>query len=138
MIEYALKPIEFSPNKPVEGEVELSMDELEALRLADIEKMYQADAAKLMGVSRQTFGRIIDSAHAKITDAILNSKRLKTGKVGNCRVIKLMKCEQCGKIFRVPVDYQNHECPYCHEHHVHELSQLPITKVEDTQMPKER
>lgn len=123
MIEYSLKPIEFSPNKPSEGEVELSMDELEALRLADVEKMYQKDAAKLMGISRQTFGRIIDSAHAKIADAILNSKKIKVGKAGNCRVIKLMKCEQCGKIFRASIDfdYQNHECPYCHKRHVHEL-----------------
>ena len=44
-------------------EVNLSMDELEAIRLADLEGKYQEDAAKKMNVSRQTFGNIISSAH---------------------------------------------------------------------------
>jgi predicted DNA-binding protein (UPF0251 family) len=39
--------------------------------------MYQEDAAKMMNVSRQTFGNIIDSAHKKIADAIVNGKALK-------------------------------------------------------------
>jgi predicted DNA-binding protein (UPF0251 family) len=120
MVEYVLKSSEFSPKDP-KGEVEISMDELEAMRLADIEKMYQADAAQLMGISRQTFGRIVDSAHAKVADAILNSKRIKTGNMGRCRVVKLMKCDNCNRTFREPVDYTAHECPYCHNEHVHEI-----------------
>ncbi len=120
MVEYVLKSLEFSPDNPT-GEVEISMDELEAMRLADIEKMYQIDAAQLMGVSRQTFGRILDSAHAKIADALINSKKIKTGNIGRCRVVKLMKCDDCGKIFRTPVDYTGHECPYCHKEHTHPI-----------------
>ncbi len=120
MVEYVLKSSEFSPNQPT-GEVEISMDELEAMRLADIEGMYQTDAAELMGISRQTFGRIVDSAHAKIADAIINSKKIKTGNMGRCRVVKLMKCDSCGKTFRTPVDYTGHECPYCHKTHIHEI-----------------
>jgi predicted DNA-binding protein (UPF0251 family) len=58
-------------------EVNLTMDELEAVRLADLEEMYQEDAAKKMDVSRQTFGNIINSAHKKIADALLNAKALK-------------------------------------------------------------
>jgi Predicted DNA-binding proteins len=42
------------PQRELE-EVILTLDELEALRLADLEGKYQEDAAKLMGVSRQTF-----------------------------------------------------------------------------------
>jgi hypothetical protein len=52
------------------------MDELEAIRLADLEGMYQEDAAKKMNISRQTFGRIIESAHRKIADALTNGKAL--------------------------------------------------------------
>ena len=58
-------------------EVNLALDELEAIRLADLTGLYQEDAAKKMNISRQTFGNIINSAHKKIADALLNAKALK-------------------------------------------------------------
>lgn len=58
-------------------EVNLTLDELEAIRLADLEELYQEDAAKKMDISRQTFGNIVNSAHKKIADALLNAKALK-------------------------------------------------------------
>jgi len=58
-------------------EVTLGFDEAEALRLADIEGLYQEAAARSMGVSRQTFGRIIESARRKTADAVLNGKALR-------------------------------------------------------------
>jgi predicted DNA-binding protein (UPF0251 family) len=58
-------------------EVNLALDELEAVRLADLEGLYQEDAAKKMNISRQTFGNIIERAHKKIADALLNAKALK-------------------------------------------------------------
>ena len=58
-------------------EVILGFDEAEALRLADLEGLYQEAAARSMGVSRQTFGRIIETARRKTVDAILNSKALR-------------------------------------------------------------
>ena len=58
-------------------EVNLALDELEAVRLADLEGLYQVDAARKMDISRQTFGNIIKSAHEKIADALLNAKALK-------------------------------------------------------------
>jgi uncharacterized protein len=58
-------------------EVNLTLDELEAVRLADWEGLYQEDAAKKMDISRQTFGNIIDRAHKKIADVLLNAKALK-------------------------------------------------------------
>lgn len=54
----------------------LTDDELEAVRLADHEGLYQQDAADRMHISRQTFGRIIDAAHKKIADALVNGKAL--------------------------------------------------------------
>jgi len=56
--------------------VELAVDELEALRLADLEGLYQEEAAQRMNVSRQTFGRIIESAHKKVADALVHGKAL--------------------------------------------------------------
>ena len=58
-------------------EIVLEADEIEALRLAHIKSMYQEYAAVKMKISRQTFGRIIESAHKKITDALINGKALK-------------------------------------------------------------
>jgi len=52
------------------------VDELEAIRLADLHGLYQEDAAKQMNVSRQTLGRILESAHKKIADTLVNGKAL--------------------------------------------------------------
>jgi predicted DNA-binding protein (UPF0251 family) len=66
---------------PLSGleEVSLEIDELEALRLADVEGLYQEEAAKRMNISRATFGRIIEAAHRKVADAILHGKALRIG-----------------------------------------------------------
>ena len=58
-------------------ELTLGFDEAEALRLADLEGLYQETAARSMGVSRQTFGRIVESARRTVADAILNGKALR-------------------------------------------------------------
>lgn len=58
-------------------EIELEPDELEAIKLADLNEMFQEDAAKKMNISRATFGRIIMKAHLKIADAIVNGKAIK-------------------------------------------------------------
>jgi predicted DNA-binding protein (UPF0251 family) len=58
-------------------EVNLTLDELEAVRLADWKGLYQEDAAKKMDISRQTFGNIIERAHKKIADVLLNAKALR-------------------------------------------------------------
>jgi predicted DNA-binding protein (UPF0251 family) len=57
-------------------EVMLTVDEFEAIRLTDLEGLYQADAAEKMNISRQTLGRILESAHKKIADALVNGKAL--------------------------------------------------------------
>jgi predicted DNA-binding protein (UPF0251 family) len=58
-------------------EVRLNLDEFEAIKLADFEGLYQEQAAERMNISRQTFGRIIESAHKKIADALTHGKALK-------------------------------------------------------------
>jgi predicted DNA-binding protein (UPF0251 family) len=58
-------------------EASVSMDELEAIRLADYQGLYQEDAAMRMKISRQTFGRILSEAHRKIAGCLLKGKALK-------------------------------------------------------------
>lgn len=58
-------------------EIILTVDEFEAVRLADLQGLYQEVAAQKMNISRQTFGNIIQSAHKKIAEAIVHAKVLK-------------------------------------------------------------
>jgi predicted DNA-binding protein (UPF0251 family) len=58
-------------------EVVMTLDEFEAMRLADLDGLYQEQAAGQMNVSRPTFGRIIDSAHRKMADALVHGKALR-------------------------------------------------------------
>jgi len=57
-------------------QITLTVDEIEAMRLTDLEGLYQAQAAEKMNISRQTLGRILESAHKKIADALVNGKAL--------------------------------------------------------------
>jgi predicted DNA-binding protein (UPF0251 family)/predicted Fe-Mo cluster-binding NifX family protein len=74
-------------------EVSLTLDEIEALRLADLEGLYQEQVAERMQVSRQTVGRILTSARKKVSEALVMGKaiRLEGGQVqyttplGGCR-----------------------------------------------------
>ncbi len=58
-------------------EVCLTLDEYEALRLADLEGLYQEEACQEMNVSRATFGNILLSARRKVSEAIIRGKALK-------------------------------------------------------------
>ncbi len=80
-----------------EGEaIILSVDELEAVRLADLERLYQQQAAEAMGVSRQTFGRILEAARAKLAEAIVNGRALRVQggnvEMGENRVFLCIDC----------------------------------------------
>ncbi len=57
--------------------VDLTVEELEALRLADLEGLYHEAAAESMGISRPTFSRVLTSARWKVADALINAKALK-------------------------------------------------------------
>ena len=54
----------------------LAADELEALRLADMQGMGQQQAADEMGVSRQTLGNILGSARGKVASALVQGHAL--------------------------------------------------------------
>lgn len=58
-------------------EVVLTLDEFESVRLADLEQLYQEQAADRMDVSRPTFARILDAAHRKVSDALVHGKALR-------------------------------------------------------------
>lgn len=96
-------------------EVILTYDELEAITLTDIKKLYHEEAAEKMGISRQTLGRIVEKAHSKITDAILYGKaiRIEGGSYTFGRTNK-RRCKNCKNNFILTDKIiKNNNCPKC-------------------------
>jgi len=58
-------------------EVILTVDEAETLRLKDLEKLDQTEAADKMGIHQSTFQRTLVRAREKVSDAIINGKAIK-------------------------------------------------------------
>ncbi len=58
-------------------EIVIELDEFEAIRLADEQGLYHVDAAEKMGVSRQTFGRILEKARKKVATALVHGNVLR-------------------------------------------------------------
>ncbi len=65
----------FRKKKKVAG-VELFIEELEALRLKDLEGLSQKECAVKMKVSQPTFHRLLAQARGKVADAVINGKSL--------------------------------------------------------------
>jgi len=57
--------------------VELTGEEVEALRLKNAKNLDQTKAAKIMKTSRSTFQRILTSAYKKVTDALIEGSAIK-------------------------------------------------------------
>ena len=105
-------------------EINLTIDEFEAIRLADLGGLYQEDAAKKMHISRQTFGNIIESAHKKIADSIVNAKALKI----EGGVVKMVErhfvCYDCKHEWSLSYGAgRPSECPKCMSDNIHRASQ---------------
>lgn len=80
---------------PVEEEpVTLLPEEIEVLRLIDLDGMEQEEAASFLGVSRRTVWKDLHDARRKVTDALVNGK-----------IIEVSGCMRQG----------GDECPKTHE-----------------------
>ncbi|PHR27279.1 MAG: DNA-binding protein [Desulfotalea sp.] len=61
----------------ITGEVLMTVEEFEAIRLSDFEHLDQESAAIMMGVSRHTFGRLLAKARSTVANALVTGKELK-------------------------------------------------------------
>jgi uncharacterized protein len=95
--------------------VTLGLDEMEALRLADLLGLYQEDAARQMNVSRQTFGRILDAAHKKVAEALTQGKALCiTGGTVEMARKRVFRCRACKARWELPRGTgRPQKCPAC-------------------------
>ena len=76
--------------------VALSVDEFEAIRLADLEGLYQDDAAARMGVSRPTFARIVEASRRKVAQALVHGRALRIGGGPVAFIgVRQFRCDEC-------------------------------------------
>ncbi len=67
----------FYPHLQNPEEIVLSIEEVESIRLSDLEVMEQDACAESMQISRGTFQRIINAARQKLADALVNGKTIR-------------------------------------------------------------
>ena len=94
----------------------LSIEEVEAIRLKDLEGLEQAEGAKMMNISRPTFHRVLNSAHQKIAEALFSGKAIKIGG-GNFEVppchFNCINGHQWDVSFKAGEKELPHICPIC-------------------------
>jgi predicted DNA-binding protein (UPF0251 family) len=99
-------------------EVCLTIDEREAIRLADLEGLSHEKAGRQMGISRATFGRIVQQARKTIADAIIHGKAVRV-EGGNYRLmeeLRRFKCEACLHEWQEPFGTGRPQyCPACED-----------------------
>jgi len=104
------------PRLPVKEGITLRLDEFEALRLADLEGLYHETAARRMGVSRPTFGRIVASARRKVAEFLVLGKALRIeGVPGPAVQARETTCSHC-HLRRPGGGAPRAGCPRCGRH----------------------
>lgn len=102
--------------------VEIGLDELEALRLADYSGLSQEEASQLMGVSRPTFGRILNRARYKSSMALVNGLHITITGGKHIMAKRTFKCADCGHTFSAEYGTPRpSECPRCGSLNIHRI-----------------
>ncbi|MCD6185109.1 MAG: DUF134 domain-containing protein [Deltaproteobacteria bacterium] len=106
-------------------EVSLAIEEREAMRLADLLGLSHEEAGREMGVSRATFGRIVQRARKVVADALINGKSIKI-EGGNYNIINGIRrfvCGVCKHKWDEPFGTgRPYECPSCKSEDIQRIS----------------
>lgn len=94
-------------------EMILKVEELEAMRLKDIEGLNQEECAKKMQVSRQTFQNIIDSARKKVAVALTEGNAIRINGGNYKATFCKFKCLNCGNVYEIKYENDKYACPVC-------------------------
>jgi predicted DNA-binding protein (UPF0251 family) len=105
-------------------EVRLTVDEREAIRLSDLLGMSHEEAGRCMGVSRATFGRIIQKGRKTIADALINGKAINV-EGGNYRIVnqaRMFECKNCNHTWQEEKGTgRPRGCPKCEQNNLHRI-----------------
>ncbi|OFI07018.1 hypothetical protein CLOACE_06040 [Clostridium acetireducens DSM 10703] len=94
-------------------EIVLKIEELEAMRLKDIEGLTQEECAKRMEISRQTFQNVIDKARKKVAIALTKGMAISINGGNYTRNICSFKCTNCGSFYEINFEGDKDVCPKC-------------------------
>lgn len=94
-------------------EIALKVEELEAMRLKDIESLSQEECAERMLVSRQTFQNIIDSARKKVAIALTEGKAIRISGGNYTTNLCKFKCLACNTSYEINYEHDKNFCPKC-------------------------
>ena len=101
----------------------ISVDEYEALRLADYEGLEHLQASEKMGISRPTFTRLIEKARRKMAKTIIEGLELVV-EGGNIEFQNtLRRCRDCGDEQIIPSDKIVEDCPECGSDNVEDVAE---------------
>lgn len=89
----------------------INYEEYEAINLCDYELLTQAEAAKLMNISRPTFTRVYESVRRKIAKAFIEGSSIYF-EGGNVTFANWYKCDNCKITFTLP-ENADERCPFC-------------------------
>jgi len=93
---------EFVPSKPNNDlAVVVLLEEIEAVRLKDMKGMEQAECAVLMGLSRPTFQRILQSARVKIATALVEGRTIIIRGGNYLMKNRVFECVECKHVWEV-------------------------------------
>lgn len=102
--------------------INMSLDEFEAIRLADFVGMEHAEAAEEMEISRSTFTRLIEKSRKKLAEFMITGKML-TIEGGNIHFKgNLIKCSDCGHMFNMNFQTDITKCPCCNSSNLIDLA----------------
>ena len=103
-------------------QIELTIGEYEAIRLADCQGLDHLEAAELMEISRPTFTRLIEKARQKTASLLIEGNAL-TIEGGNIHFNEnLIKCLDCGHMFNLNISKDSHKCEKCDSENISDLA----------------
>ena len=103
------------PMKDIPDQVDITIEELEAIRLTDLEGITQKDAAMKMNISQSTISRHLESVRKKIATALILGYAIRIANPTD-----FIHCEECGYI--LPIIEENdliEQCDECSSHKIH-------------------
>lgn len=121
------KVVQCKTNTKLVDEIILTLDEVEAIRLKDLEDLEQEDCALRMEISRPTFQRILSIARKKIAEALVEGKVIKF-EGGNYQIaMRHFECQECVYAFEMPygngIKGRDMNCPKCKKKAIHRINE---------------
>ena len=99
------------------SEVRLAVEEMEAIRLKDLEGLEQEECAQRMSISRPTFHRVLKAARRKIADAFMNGRAIRVEGGNFAAPGQMFRCTPYGHAWEIPPEpvapARPLACPIC-------------------------